>query len=159
MPLPKTKRVSLNDTLFSGPDLLQSLPGVLMKFQQGSVAVTNRHQGYVPMYDYTWRRQRYAALRLERPPLQCVPPTEYRMKSVIFNATSYPCTAVWCCRVAVLNWNACAACHGPYLYPSGFPPTHTQASVRSKQSLFRQHQMLIYLIQKTLNSYKIRIGF
>ncbi|GBP51953.1 hypothetical protein EVAR_80048_1 [Eumeta japonica] len=36
----KTKGVSLNDHLLTGPDLLQSLPGVIMRFRQHPVAVS-----------------------------------------------------------------------------------------------------------------------
>ncbi|GBP33500.1 hypothetical protein EVAR_23903_1 [Eumeta japonica] len=36
----KAYGTSLNCNLFTGPDLLQSLPGVLMKFRQHQIAVT-----------------------------------------------------------------------------------------------------------------------
>ncbi|XP_026322792.1 uncharacterized protein LOC113232330 [Hyposmocoma kahamanoa] len=90
----KAKGVSLNDMLLPGPDLIQSLPGVLMKFRQRPVAVaadirdmflrvTIREEDR-DMQRFLWRgddRDRQ--------------PTEYRMKSVIFGATSSPCTAIY----------------------------------------------------------------
>lgn len=85
---------SLNDMLLSGPDLLQSLPGVLMRFRQRPVAVTGDIKDMFlrvqiieedrDMQRFLWRGDRREG-----------PPKEYRMKSVIFGATSSPCTAIY----------------------------------------------------------------
>ncbi|XP_049874507.1 uncharacterized protein LOC126372702 [Pectinophora gossypiella] len=90
----KVRGVSLNDMLLSGPDLLRSLPGVLMKFRQRRVAVTADIKDMFmrisirtedrDMQRFLWRGNRREG-----------PPVEYRMKSVIFGATSSPCTAIF----------------------------------------------------------------
>ncbi|XP_075989157.1 uncharacterized protein LOC142986969 [Anticarsia gemmatalis] len=97
----KTKGVSLNDMLLKGPDLLQSLPGVVMKFRQHAIAVTADikemfMQVQLRVQDrdalrYLWRGDR----RDDNPP------EEYRMKSLIFGASSSPSTAIY-----VKNLNA-----------------------------------------------------
>lgn len=91
----KTKGVSLNDHLLRGPDLLQSLPGVLMRFRQHRVAVSADikemfMQVKVRPEDrdalrYLWRGSR----RDEKPP------EEYRMTSLIFGATCSPAIAIF----------------------------------------------------------------
>ncbi|GBP94752.1 hypothetical protein EVAR_61520_1 [Eumeta japonica] len=43
----RTNGKCLNDALLTGPDLIRSLLGVLVRFRQGRVAVS-RHQGNVP---------------------------------------------------------------------------------------------------------------
>ncbi|KAL0839890.1 hypothetical protein ABMA28_016513 [Loxostege sticticalis] len=88
-----TGGVSLNDTLLTGPDLLQSLPGVLLRMRQHRVAVSADItemflQVKIRPEDrdalrYLWRTDRDA------------PPTEYRMTSLIFGATSSPATAIY----------------------------------------------------------------
>lgn len=90
----RTRGTSLNDMLLPGPDLLQSLPGVLMRFRQHAVAVSadikdmfmrvHIREEDRDMQRFLWRGDRRAG-----------PPTEYRMKSVIFGATSSPCTAIY----------------------------------------------------------------
>ncbi|XP_048481536.1 uncharacterized protein LOC105393818 [Plutella xylostella] len=90
----RTRGTSLNDMLLPGPDLLQSLPGVLMRFRQHPVAVSadikdmfmrvHIREEDRDMQRFLWRGDRRAG-----------PPTEYRMKSVIFGATSSPCTAIY----------------------------------------------------------------
>ncbi|XP_059058487.1 uncharacterized protein LOC131851945 [Achroia grisella] len=90
----KTRGISLNDMLLSGPDLLQSLPGVLMRFRQRRVAVTADIKDMFmrvtireedrDMQRFLWRGDRRQG-----------PAVEYRMKSVIFGATSSPCTAIY----------------------------------------------------------------
>ncbi|KAL0803329.1 hypothetical protein ABMA28_017183 [Loxostege sticticalis] len=90
---PSQGGVSLNDTLLTGPDLLQSLPGVLLRMRQHRVAVSADItemflQVKIRPEDrdalrYLWRTDRDA------------PPTEYRMTSLIFGATSSPATAIY----------------------------------------------------------------
>lgn len=96
----KSRSVCLNDMLLPGPDLLQSLPGVLMRFRQHLIAVTadikdmflriSIREEDRDMQRFLWREDHRTG-----------PPIEYRMKSVIFGATSSPCTAIY-----VKNHNA-----------------------------------------------------
>lgn len=97
----KTRGVSLNDQLLTGPDLLQSLPGVIMRFRQHSIAVTADITEMFLQIElrpedrdslrYLWRGDR----RDDQPPEQ------YRMKSLIFGASCSPTTAIY-----VKNTNA-----------------------------------------------------
>lgn len=91
----KTRGVSLNDHLLTGPDLIQSLPGVIMKFRQHRVAVTAdiaemfmqvkiREQDRDALR-YLWRGEARGDAEV----------TEYRMTSLIFGATSSPTTAIY----------------------------------------------------------------
>lgn len=96
----KTTGTSLNDHLLTGPDLLRSLIGVLMRFRQHRFAVTAdiaemfMRIGIRPedrdALRYLWRGDRREG-----------PPDEYRMKSLIFGATCSPATAIF-----VKNLNA-----------------------------------------------------
>ncbi|XP_045784625.1 uncharacterized protein LOC123880521, partial [Maniola jurtina] len=97
----KTKGVALNDMLLKGPDLLQSLPGVVMRFRQHMIAVTADIKEMFMQVKlrtedrdalrYLWRGNR----RDDQPP------EEYRMTSLIFGASSSPSTAIY-----VKNLNA-----------------------------------------------------
>ncbi|CAK1552938.1 unnamed protein product [Leptosia nina] len=96
----KTRGVSLNDNLLKGPDLLQSLPGILMRFRQHKVAVTADIQEMFMQIKI--REQDRDALRyLWRGEEREKEPTEYRMTSLVFGATSSPATAIF-----VKNYNA-----------------------------------------------------
>ncbi|KAL0859420.1 hypothetical protein ABMA27_010599 [Loxostege sticticalis] len=90
----KTKGMSLNDCLLTGPDLLQSLPGVLMRFRQHPIAVT---ADIAEMFmQVKIREEDRDALRyLWRGENREQQPTEYRMTSLIFGATSSPATAIY----------------------------------------------------------------
>ncbi|XP_053620234.1 uncharacterized protein LOC128680823 [Plodia interpunctella] len=95
----RTDGVCLNDYLLTGPDLLQSLLGVLMRFRQKPVAVAAdikdmflRIKIRVSDRDalrFLWRDETDHA------------PMEYRMTSLLFGATSSPSTAIY-----VKNHNA-----------------------------------------------------
>ncbi|XP_048487697.1 uncharacterized protein LOC125490997 [Plutella xylostella] len=84
---------SLNDMLLTGPDLLQLLPGVVMRFRQYLYAVSADikeifMQIRIKECDrdalrFPWRSNRREGT-----------PDEYRMTSVIFGASSLPCTAL-----------------------------------------------------------------
>ncbi|XP_048484628.1 uncharacterized protein LOC119690594 [Plutella xylostella] len=81
---------SLNDMLLTGPDLLQSLPGVVMRFRQHPYAVSADikemfMQIRIKECDrdtlrFLWRSDRREGT-----------PDQYRMTSVIFGASSSPC--------------------------------------------------------------------
>ncbi|XP_073964374.1 uncharacterized protein [Choristoneura fumiferana] len=91
----KTRGVSLNDRLLTGPDLLQPLPGVLMRFRQHPVAVAADiremfMQVKIKPEDrdtlrYLWRGDRR----------DDAPPDEYRMTSLVFGATCSPSIAIF----------------------------------------------------------------
>lgn len=97
----KTRGVALNDMLLKGPDLLQSLPGVVMRFRQHLVGVTADIKEMFMQVKlraddrdalrYLWRGDRR----------DNQPPEEYRMTSLIFGASSSPSTAIY-----VKNLNA-----------------------------------------------------
>lgn len=97
----KTRGVALNDMLLKGPDLLQSLPGVVMRFRQHLIGVTADIKEMFMQVKlraedrdalrYLWRGER----RDDKPP------EEYRMTSLIFGASSSPATAIY-----VKNLNA-----------------------------------------------------
>lgn len=96
----KSRGVSLNDHLLTGPDLLQSLPGVMMRFRRHPVAVS---ADIAEMFmQVRIRKEDRDALRyLWRGDRREGAPKEYRMKSLIFGAASSPCTAIF-----AKNWNA-----------------------------------------------------
>lgn len=91
---------SLNDALLSGPDLLQSLFGVLLRFREGPVAVVADIKEM--FLRIRIREEDRDSLRfLWRGEDRRTKPKEYRMKSVIFGAASSPATAIF-----VKNMNA-----------------------------------------------------
>ncbi|XP_022835506.1 uncharacterized protein LOC111362962 [Spodoptera litura] len=96
----KTKGVSLNEVLLKGPDLLQSLPGVVMRFRQHQIAVT---ADIAEMFmQVKLRPEDRDALRyLWRGEQRNIQPREYRMTSLIFGASSSPASAIF-----VKNLNA-----------------------------------------------------
>ncbi|XP_037301751.1 uncharacterized protein LOC119191999 [Manduca sexta] len=97
----KTKGTTLNENLLTGPDLLQPLPAVLLRFREHPVAVTaditemfmqvGLREEDRDALRYLWRGNR----RDSRPP------EVYRMKVLIFGASCSPATAIY-----VMNRNA-----------------------------------------------------
>ncbi|XP_023289117.1 uncharacterized protein LOC111674124 [Orussus abietinus] len=89
----KTRGVSLNDKLLSGPDLLNSLLGVLMRFRQRRVAFTGDIKEMFLRIKirpedrcaqrFLWREERGRQ------------PDTYHMTSMIFGAASSPCSALY----------------------------------------------------------------
>ncbi|XP_063826507.1 uncharacterized protein LOC135075990 [Ostrinia nubilalis] len=90
----KTKGMALNDALLTGPDLLQSLPGVLMKMRQHRVAVS-ADIAEMFLQVKIIPEDRDALRYLWRGCDRTAPPQEYRMTSLIFEATSSPATAIY----------------------------------------------------------------
>ncbi|XP_026738352.1 uncharacterized protein LOC113501423 [Trichoplusia ni] len=85
---------SLNDALLPGPDLLQSLFGVLLRFRQGPLAVAADIKEM--FLQVRIRPEDRDSLRfLWRGDRRDESPKEYRMTSVIFGATSSPSTAIY----------------------------------------------------------------
>ncbi|XP_039762492.1 uncharacterized protein LOC120635541 [Pararge aegeria] len=90
----RTNGKSLNDALLSGPDLLQSLFGVLIRFRQGPVAVAADIKEM--FLRIVIREEDRDSLRfLWKENETDAEPKEYRMKSLIFGATSSPCSAIY----------------------------------------------------------------
>ncbi|XP_059048555.1 uncharacterized protein LOC131843818 [Achroia grisella] len=89
----KTAGLSLNDLLLSGPDLLQSLPGVVMRFTQYAYGVSADIKEMF-MQVKIKKEDRDALRFLWRGDRREGDPHEYRMTSLIFGATSSPCTAL-----------------------------------------------------------------
>ncbi|XP_043231303.1 uncharacterized protein LOC122386295 [Amphibalanus amphitrite] len=103
---------SLNQKLITGPDLLQNLPGVLLRFREGLIAVTADikqmfHQVRIreadqPASSFLWRdmeRQRE--------------PDVYQMQVVIFGAKSSPTIANYVLRRALQDHGASVSAEGP----------------------------------------------
>ncbi|GBP87998.1 hypothetical protein EVAR_66209_1 [Eumeta japonica] len=89
----RARGTSLNENLLTGPDLLQSLPAVLMKFRQHRVAVAADIKEMFLQIEIA-EEDRDALRFLWRSDRREGQPTEYRMTRVIFGASS-PCTAIY----------------------------------------------------------------
>ncbi|GBP66895.1 hypothetical protein EVAR_60952_1 [Eumeta japonica] len=89
----RTNGKCLNDALLTGPDLIRSLLGVLVRFRQGRVAVSadikemflrvKIREEDRDSLRFLWRNNMHEN------------PQEYRMTSLIFGAASSPCTAIY----------------------------------------------------------------
>ncbi|GBP90846.1 hypothetical protein EVAR_37368_1 [Eumeta japonica] len=90
----RARGTSLNENLLTGPDLLQSLPAVLMKFRQHRVAVAADIKEMFLQIEIA-EEDRDALRFLWRSDRREGQPTEYRMTRVIFGAASSPCTAIY----------------------------------------------------------------
>lgn len=90
----KTGGLSLNDQLESGPDLGNSLIGILLRFRQYAVAIKGDiHDMYMRV---GVREQDRGALRfLWRGADRKAYPRTYEMTRLIFGATSSPCSALY----------------------------------------------------------------
>jgi len=88
---------SLNDKLLIGPDLLNSLVGVLLRFREHKVGISADieamfHQCRIIEEDQPALRFLWRNLELQRPP------DVYQMQVMIFGAASSPCTATYVLR-------------------------------------------------------------
>ncbi|GBP87037.1 hypothetical protein EVAR_65512_1 [Eumeta japonica] len=90
----RARGTSLNENLPTGPDLLQSLPAVLMRFRQHRVAVAADIKKMFLQIEIA-EEDRDALRFLWRSDRREGQPTEYRMTRVIFGAASSPCTAIY----------------------------------------------------------------
>lgn len=85
---------SFNDFLLSGPDLLKSLPGVIMRFRQFFYAVKADIKDMflkIKIRSEDCDAQRF----LWRADDRSSEPSEYVMKSMLFGAKSSPCSALY----------------------------------------------------------------
>ena len=90
----KTKNLSLNDLLLSGPDLLKPLLGVLMRFRQYKYAVIADIKDMflkIKIREEDRNAQRFLWRGRDR----LKEPEEYVMSSMLFGAKSSPCTALF----------------------------------------------------------------
>ena len=101
----KHRGTSLNDKLVTGPDLLQSLPGVLLRFREGLIAVT---ADIKQMYHQVRIREedQPASSFLWRDMEGCRKPDVYQMLVVIFGAKSSPAIANYVLRRALIDYEA-----------------------------------------------------
>ncbi|GBP67850.1 hypothetical protein EVAR_86676_1 [Eumeta japonica] len=88
----RTNGKCLNDALLTGPDLIRSLLGVLVRFRQGRVAVS---ADIKEMFLRVKIRKDRDSLRFLWRNNMHENPQEYRMTSLIFGAASSPCTAIY----------------------------------------------------------------
>ena len=90
----KSGGVSLNDQLDAGPDLLQSLPGVLIRFRQYEIAAKG---DIADMFLRIKVREsdRGAQRFLWRGKHRDIPPDEYEMNTLIFGGKASPCSAIF----------------------------------------------------------------
>ncbi|XP_026747153.1 uncharacterized protein LOC113508367 [Trichoplusia ni] len=115
---------SLNNALLAGPDLLQSLFGVLLRFREGPVAVMADIQDMFLRVKVK-EEDRDCLRFLWRGSRRTGKPEEYRMSSIIFGAASSPAIAIY-----VMNKNA-----------EDFKITHPEAV----KAIRRNHYMDDYL--------------
>ncbi|XP_017888927.1 uncharacterized protein LOC108630255 [Ceratina calcarata] len=90
----KEEGVSFNDLLLTGPDLLKSLPGVIMRFRQFAYAVKGDIRDMflkIKIREEDQDAQRFLWRGADR----LGEPVEYRMTSMLFGAKSSPCTAIY----------------------------------------------------------------
>ncbi|XP_051162206.1 uncharacterized protein LOC127282148 [Leptopilina boulardi] len=96
----KTKGVSLNSSLLTGPDLVCSLYGVLLRFRQKKIAFMGDIKEMflqIKIREEDQGAQRFLWRGMNR---ECDPEV-YVMTSMLFGATSSPCTAQY-----IMNKNA-----------------------------------------------------
>ncbi|XP_045506279.1 uncharacterized protein LOC123702546 [Colias croceus] len=85
----RDKGVCLNDELLDGPDLLQSLPGILYKYRENEVAVTADVKEMFLQIKIR-KQDQGAQLFLWRGDDRTSPPKTFKMTSMIFGARSSP---------------------------------------------------------------------
>lgn len=90
----KSASKSFNDLLLPGPDLLKSLPGVIMRFRQFAFAVKSDMKDMFLKIKIR-AEDRDAQRFLYRGDNRIKEPEEYLMSSMLFGATSSPCSALF----------------------------------------------------------------
>ncbi|XP_061725398.1 uncharacterized protein LOC133531282 [Cydia pomonella] len=85
---------SLNSALLAGPDLLESLFGVLVRFREGKIAVIADVKEMFLQIEII-ERDRDALRFVWRGEDRTSPPQEYRMKRLIFGSAASPTTALY----------------------------------------------------------------
>ncbi|XP_044174392.1 uncharacterized protein LOC122958023 [Acropora millepora] len=102
------KGTSLNDQLVTGPDLLNSLVGVIMRFRLHAVAMIADIE--TMFFQVRVIEKDQPSLRfLWRGPNRDHPPDVYQMQAMIFGAKSSPTSANYCLkRTAIDNQDTCS---------------------------------------------------
>lgn len=102
------KGTSLNDQLVTGPDLLNSLVGVIMRFRLHAVAMIADIE--TMFFQVRVIEQDQPSLRfLWRGPNRDRPPDVYQMQAMIFGAKSSPTSANYCLKkTAIDNQTTCS---------------------------------------------------
>lgn len=95
----QSRKVSLNSMLLPGPDFLQSLVGILMRFREGRVALTADIKEMFPQVKIIQQDRDAQRFLWRDDPSD--PIKVYRMSSMIFGACSSPSTAIF-----IMNLNA-----------------------------------------------------
>ncbi|XP_063540079.1 uncharacterized protein LOC134749105 [Cydia strobilella] len=85
---------SLNSALLAGPDLLESLFGVLVRFREGKIAVIADVKEMFLQIEIV-EQDRDALRFVWRGEDRTSPPQEYRMKRLIFGSAASPTTALY----------------------------------------------------------------
>ncbi|XP_063629208.1 uncharacterized protein LOC134800656 [Cydia splendana] len=85
---------SLNSALLAGPDLLESLFGVLVRFREGKIAVIADVKEMFLQIEIV-ERDRDALRFVWRGEDRTSPPQEYRMKRLIFGSAASPTTVLY----------------------------------------------------------------
>lgn len=89
-----TKGTSLNSALLAGPDLLESLFGVLVRFREGKTAVIADIKEMFLQIEIV-EQDRDALRFVWRGEDRANPPQEYRMRRLIFGSAASPTTALF----------------------------------------------------------------
>ncbi|XP_073954820.1 uncharacterized protein [Choristoneura fumiferana] len=98
----KSHGVSLNSLLLTGPDLLQPLLGILMRFREGKIALNADIREMFPQIKIIERdrdAQRFLWRDTPNEPIRT-----FRMSSMIFGAASSPFTAIYVKNKNALEW-------------------------------------------------------
>lgn len=98
----KSQGVSLNSLLLTGPDLLQPLLGILLRFREGKVALTGDIREMFPQVKIRVEdrdAQRFLWRDNPKEPIKT-----YRMSSMIFGAASSPFTAIYVKNKNAVEW-------------------------------------------------------
>ncbi|XP_063541585.1 uncharacterized protein LOC134750352 [Cydia strobilella] len=98
----KSHGVSLNSLLLTGPDLLQPLLGILLRFREGKIALTGDVREMFPQVKIRPEdrdAQRFLWRDSPKDPIMT-----YRMSSMIFGAASSPFTAIYIKNKNAVEW-------------------------------------------------------
>ncbi|XP_063629855.1 uncharacterized protein LOC134801251 [Cydia splendana] len=98
----KSHGVSLNSLLLTGPDLLQPLLGILLRFREGKIALTGDIREMFPQVKIRAEdrdAQRFLWRDSPKDPIMT-----YRMSSMIFGAASSPFTAIYIKNKNAVEW-------------------------------------------------------
>ncbi|XP_073718035.1 uncharacterized protein [Misgurnus anguillicaudatus] len=99
----KFRGISLNDTLLTGPDLINSLVGVLCRFRREAVAVICDIEKMFHQFSVSPKARNYLRFLWWKDGLLNTEPQEYRMSVHLFGAASSPGCANFCLKYLAQN--------------------------------------------------------